>query len=59
MNDLFRFIGEDNNTGYKKGQVYMLELIGRGMYSGVNIIAPAPVLYANWNTFLQNWERVN
>lgn len=66
MNDLFRFIGDEKALhpetkkplGYKTGQVYMLELTGRGAYMPVLITAPIVCLYDNWNAFLANWERI-
>lgn len=66
MNDLFRFIGDENAVnpstneplGYEHGKVYMLQLVGRGSFMGVLIEAPIRCPYDNWNAFLENWERV-
>lgn len=67
MNDLFRFIGktepiydESGRTvgGYISGEVYMLELQGRGAYGKVLVTAPIRTPYDSWNTFLENWERI-
>ena len=59
MNDIFRFIGDtENGLGYIHGQIYMLELQGRGSYGRVMITAPITCPYDNWNKFFENWERV-
>lgn len=67
MNDLFRFKGETRPIhdtqgralgGYVKGEVYMLELVGRGMHMPVTIDAPISITYLDWNKFLEEWERV-
>jgi hypothetical protein len=58
MNELFRFIGKDRSMGYTHGQIYMLELMGRGM-GDVFITAPIKCPYTSWNTFFLNWERAN
>ena len=63
MKDLFRFIGKDGSMGYRKGQVYMLEIWG---YQQPVIKAPilvpphtaTQIPYTSWNALLENWERV-
>lgn len=59
MNDLFKFIGDDNSLGYIKGKIYMLELQGRGMYGKVEIILPKRCPYDSWNAFFENWVRAD
>lgn len=66
MTGLFRFIGQDGNLGYIKGEVYCLEIRGHVKPVIVAPIIPRPkgypeydyVPYDSWNKFLENWEIV-
>lgn len=66
MNDLFRFVGDENAinpdtnqpVGYEHGKVYMLKLVGRGSLMRVLVEAPIMCQYDNWNAFLEDWERI-
>lgn len=58
MNDLFRFKGKTTDEGYTNGEIYMLELFGRGAYMDVRIDAPIAIPYRTWTAFFEEWERV-
>lgn len=62
MKDLFKFKGDQDESRYEYGKIYMLDIrdnyFAKKVASNVIIMLPLWNAYDSWEEFFKEWERV-